>query len=120
MAALLPVSCFDNPGGGFAQRADFEIGAIGPALTIPMVDEDGPAAGAVTGLHVAPAIADDVAGRQVNIPIARGIQQQARARLAASAARGIVVRTNADVVQIQVTLQAAVDFSHLRGAGGAS
>ena len=70
-----------------------------------MIDKDRPAARAVSGFHVAPAVSHDVAGWQVDIPSARGVQQQPRPRLAAGAVRGIVVRTNPDVVQIQIALQ---------------
>ena len=68
------------------------------------------AARAVSGFDVAPAIAHDVARCEIDIPDARGFEQQAGLRLAAGAARGVVVRADADVVQLQIALQARGSF----------
>ena len=69
----------------------------------------------MAGFDVAPPVAHDVAGFQIDIPDPGRFEQQARLRLPARATRRIVVRADADTVQLQETLQALVHFGDLFG-----
>ena len=56
-------------------------------LRIAAINENRPATGGVAAIHVAPAVADHPALRQINAQFARGAQQHAGLRLAAIAIR---------------------------------
>src|SRR5580698_7077893 len=77
----------ENPLRRFAQRADTDEGTIGTLFGVAVVDENRAATGAMAGFDVAPAIADDEAGFEIDIPDASGFEQQPRLRFAAGAAR---------------------------------
>src|SRR5208337_4661668 len=104
-----------NPLRGFAQRADSHERPIGTLFGVAVVDEDRATAGAVAGFDVAPTVANNIAGLQIDIPNAGRFEQQARLRLAAGATRGVVVRAEAHAVQLQEALQALVHLGDLFG-----
>src|ERR1700685_4109559 len=89
----------ENPLRCVAQRTHAYKGAIRTLLGIAVVDEDRATARAMAGFDVAPTVADDKAGLQVDLPHMRRFQQQPRLRLAAGAACRIIVRTDADAIQ---------------------
>src|SRR6185312_13753990 len=66
-------------------------GGIGPSLVVAAVDEDGAAAGASAGLDVAPAVADHVAGRQVDRVGLGRLEQEAGVGLAPQAVVAVLV-----------------------------
>ena len=85
-----------------------------------MIDKNRLAAGPVSGFNITPAISNHVAVSQIDIPALGGIQQQTWARFAAGTASIVVMRTNPDVVQLQIALQPRVDLGDLGSAGGAA
>ena len=89
-------------------------------FAIAVVDENGAATGAVPRLDVAPAVADNIAGGKIDVPALRSLDQQARLRLAAFAVSLVVVRADANVIQLQVVLQAHIYFRDLPGGDCAS
>src|ERR1700693_1365970 len=74
-----------DPVGSFAQRVDSKIWPDGPLFQIPVIDENRPAAGALARFPVPPSIPDDEAGRQIDIPLLRRLEQQPGLGLAALA-----------------------------------
>src|SRR5579863_3527356 len=89
-----------DPFGGFAQRVHSPERRGGLLLAVAMVDENGLAAGPMPGLDIAPAVADNEAGAEIDVPRAGGLGEQARLRLAARALLAVVVRAHADVIQL--------------------
>src|ERR1700733_1768125 len=105
----------ENPLRRFAQRADTHEGTVRTLFGVTVIDENRAATGAMAGFDIAPTVADDEARLEIDIPDARGLEQQPRLRLAAGAARRIVVRADADAVQLQKLLQAPVHLGDLFG-----
>src|SRR5271167_2400255 len=55
-----------DPAGGFRQRLDPQIRSDGPLFVISVIDEDGPAAGALARFHIPPSIPDHEAMGEVD------------------------------------------------------
>src|SRR5580704_18460281 len=73
------------------QRPNAKVAGFGRLLGIAAVNEKGPAPGASTCLHVAPAVSDHEARLQVNSQLQRRSQQHYGGRLSAVADIGIVM-----------------------------
>src|ERR1700691_5770844 len=99
-----------NPLRGVAERTDAYEGAIRTLLGIAVVDENRAATCAMAGFDVAPAVANNETRLQIDVPDPRRFEQEPGLRLAAGAARGVVVRTDTHVIQAQKTLQTPVHF----------
>ena len=87
-------------------------------LSVAPIHENRTTPCAVGCLDIAPAVADEKAGGEVDPPAFRSGQQQARLRLAAIAAIGVVMEADRDLIQGQAVLQLAVHLFH--GVGGES
>ena len=83
-------------------------------LAVVALDVYGGHAGTPRGFDVTPPVSHASAARQVEVEPLRGIQQQARPRLAARAAVAVVVRAYADLVERH---EAAQPFVHLVDLG---
>ena len=71
---------------------------MGLVLRIAVVDEDGAAAGAAPGVHVAPTVADEIARGEVD-PVPRGcFKDHPWLGLAAGAIVGVGVEADDDIV----------------------
>src|ERR1700722_15182390 len=105
----------ENPLRSFAQRTDPYEGTIRALLGVAIVHEHRAATGAMAGFDVAPAVTHDEARFQIDIPDTSRLQQQPRLRLAAGAARRVIMRTDSDAIQPQKLLQALVHLRDLFG-----
>src|SRR5579863_6098205 len=83
---------------GFGKGRDDVVRFIGPVLLIAIVNEDSQTTGGPAGADVAPAVADDVASRQVDGILFRRSENHAGFRLAASAMIRIGVKADLDVI----------------------
>src|SRR5579871_3648310 len=107
-----------NPVSGFQQRADPLKWPYRLPFPVAVIHEKGLAAGAMPGFHIAPTVAHHEAGAEVDIPRLRGREQQPGLRLAALAARVVVVRAHAYVVELQKAAQSGVDLAHFSRVRG--
>jgi len=96
------------------------VRAVGAAFAIFVVQKKGLTSSALAGFDIAPTVAHDVAAGEVDIPTARGLEQEARPGFAAEATVGVIVRADAHIVELQVLLKLVVDLGDLFGGGGAA
>src|SRR5690349_2052793 len=98
----------DNPRHRIRQAGHRQVGGVGTAFPVPMVDEYRLAAGALAALHVAPPIPDDDARLERDLPVARGRENQPRFGLATGAAVRVVVRADANVIELELAAKSLV------------
>src|SRR5579871_1573025 len=92
----------DNPVSGFPQRLHGRIGSMcRRPLAVAVIDQNGFTPRVITGIHVAPAIADKKTARQVYMMLALRFEQQAGPGFAALAVIVIVMITDEDVIDGQ-------------------
>src|SRR5215469_2928989 len=94
-----------NPVRGFEQGPNPRERTIRLPLAVAVVQKNRLTTGALAGLDIAPAIPDHEARPEVDIPGLGGFEQQAWLRLAAIAARVIIVRTDTHIVELQEAAQ---------------
>src|SRR6266540_7510937 len=106
--------------GGVTQRIDANKRSLRLPLRIAMIDEKTGHAGALSGLDVAPAVADHERASQVDAVPAGRVEERPRLRLAAVAVVAVVPADD-DVVERQRGAELLVhrldDLAALRAAG---
>ena len=105
-----------DPHGRVAQGPDRRKGAVRLALAVAVVDEHRLAAGAMSGFDIAPAVARRCSWMPDRCSSPGRLPAAGRAWACGMRSRGVVVRANLHVVELQIAVQPAVDFGNLRCA----
>lgn len=85
-------------------------------FVISVIDKKTSAAGALSRRNVAPAVANHIAGGQIDIKFASGIEQQARLRFATGAPISVDMRAHLDRIERKFCHQPVVHLrKHHRG-----
>ena len=103
-----------DPIGGSLERNRTKIRRVGRGpLAIMPVDQNGAAGGGGAGIDIAPAIADDKAGREIDPIAGGGFEEQAWFGLAARTIVAIVVPADIEIVNRQPGADFGVErFDH--------